>query len=225
MSNVSGNAYALTTFCPIINGYKDGMSNCSLIRKKLQELPENEDSPLAKVANTYLARFYILDDAIFQSYPNTLDKLQSHYLVFTANLHGNLDAYLTRMWNSISDDIKQIWAGCVGFDKVDSAPSFVNYIKKCRVTTTFFFNGSTDDSLEEQLKSLFLKQEFSKFVFAHQGTPAKQLLQDFKEFINYSQPKVLGAPTWKAGACSLDGVCEKIDKAYKDKEPILHHFL
>ena len=139
MPNISGNAYALTTFCPIRNGHKEGMANCSLLRKKLQDLPENEDSPLAKVDNTYLARFYILDDAIFGDYPAKLDKLQSKYLVFTANLHSDLDTYLTGMWNSINDVIKHIWADCVGFEKVDSAASFVAYIKECQVTTTYFF--------------------------------------------------------------------------------------
>jgi hypothetical protein len=208
MPNISGNAYALTTFCPIRNGHKQGMANCSLIRKKLQELPENDDSPMAKVDNTYLARFYILDDVIFGDYPAKLDKLQSKYLVFTANLYGDLDTYLTGMWNSISDVIKEIWADCVGFEKVDSAAGFVTYIKKCQVRTTFYFNGSTDEPLQEQLKSLFLKQEFSKFVFAHQGAPSEKILQDFKDFIAWSKPKVLASPTWKAGACSLDGVCK-----------------
>jgi hypothetical protein len=209
MPNVSGKAYGLTTFCPIRNGHKDGMAHSSLLRKKLQELPENEGSPMAEVSNTYMARFYILDDAIFESYPAKLDKFQSKYLVFTSNFHGDLDTYLTGMWNNISPVIKQIWEDCVGFEKVDSARSFIEYIKKCQLTNTFYFNGSTDDTLEEQLKSLFLKQEFSKFVFAHQGAPAKQLLKDFKDFIAYSRPKVLGSPTWKAGVCSLDSVCEK----------------
>jgi hypothetical protein len=148
-----------------------------------------------------------LDDAIFESYPAKLDKLQSKYLVFSANLHGDLNTYLTGMWNSISDTVKDIWSDCIGFDKVNSAATFVEYIKKCQVTTTFFFNGSTDDSLQEQLKSLFLKQEFSRFVFSHQGVPAKQLLQDFKDFIAYSKPRVLASPTWKAGACAPDSIC------------------
>jgi len=208
MANTSGSAYALTTFCPIKNGHEGGISNCSSVRKTLQELPENDASPLAKVPNTYMARFYILDDAIFQSYPAKLDKLQSSYLVFTSNFHGELDTYLAGMWNNISEAIRAIWTGCVGFDRVDSARSFTDYIKKCQLMTTFFFNGSTDDTVEEQLKSLFLKQEFSKFVFSHQGMPAEQLLKDFKEFIKYAQPKVLSFPTWKAGVCSLDGICK-----------------
>jgi hypothetical protein len=209
MPNISGNAYALTTFCPIRNGQAGGITNGSLLRRKLEELPENERSPMAKVANTYLARFYILDDASFESYPNKLDTLQSKYLVFTSNFHGDLDSYLTGMWNSIENDVRQIWATCVGFEKVDSAAAFVAYIKKCQLPTTFFFNGSTDEPLEEQLKSLFLKQEFSKFVFAHQGASASQLLADFKDFIAYAKPNVLSFPTWRAGVCSPDDTAEK----------------
>ena len=218
MPNASGNAYGLTTLCPIRNGQKGGTSYSNLIRKVLQELPENQDSPLAKVANTYLARFYILNDAIFESFPNKLDRLQSSYLVFTSNLYGDLDLYLTGMWSSIQADIQTIWGNCVGFEKVNSASSFIEYIKKCQVTTTFFFNGSTDDPLEEQLKSLFLKQEFSKFVFAHQGVPPAKLLPDFKEFINYAQPEVLAFPTWRAGMCSLDGVC--VDERIEHKKSL-----
>jgi hypothetical protein len=206
MPNSSGKAYALTTFCPIKNGQQGGISNGSLLRRKLQDLPEYSYSPLAKVSNTYLARFYILDNAIFQSYPNALDNLQSKYLVFTSNFHGDLESYLTGMWNSIEATIKDLWTDCVGFDSVNSAGSFVEYIKKCQVYTTFFFNGSTDDSVAEQLKSLFLKQEFSKFVFEHQGAPPARILADFKTFINYSQPKNLSSPTWRAGAESLDEI-------------------
>ncbi len=206
MPNISGKAYALTTFCPIKNGQQAGLSNGSIVRKKLQELPEAADSPMAGIPNTYLARFYVLDNAIFQSYPFEKDTLQSQYLAFSVNLHGDLDTYLTGMWDNASATIKDIWADCVGFEHVNSTETFKAYIKKCQVNTTFFFNGSTDDSLAEQLKSLFLKQEFSKFVFKHQNVPAPQLLADFKEFIAYAQPKVLTGPTWRAGSDTLDNI-------------------
>ncbi|WP_183560418.1 hypothetical protein [Mucilaginibacter sp. SP1R1] len=104
--------------------------------------------------------------------------------------------------------MKTTWANCVAFDKVNSAETFVQYIKKCQIETTFFFNGSTDDSLAEQLKSLYLKQEFSKFVFTHQGLPPSQLLSDFRAFINEVKPTDLAFPTWNAGVCSLDGICK-----------------
>lgn len=205
MPNISGKAYALTALCPIKNQHINNESYASLLRRILQELDEN-NSPFAKVPNTYLARLFILDDTIFESFPHLLDKLQSKYLVFTANIHGDLDTYLEGVWENMQQEIKNIGQYCVGFDKVGSKATFIEYMKKCQVTTTFFFNGSTDDSLEEQLKSLYLKQEFSKFVYAHQGVPPEQLLRDFKEFIAIVQPKNLASPTWRAGAGTLENV-------------------
>ena len=69
--------------------------------------------------------------------------------------------------------------------------------------TTFLFNGSTDDSLPEQLKSLYLKQEFSKFAFENQGLEPNELRQAFQQFIARTEPANLAGPTWRAGAAEL----------------------
>ena len=63
-----------------------------------------------------------------------------------------------------------------------------------------FFNGSTDDSLAEQLKSLYVKQEFSRFVFDNQGSSAQNLQAAFNAFVDRAQPTELKGPTWKPGA-------------------------
>ncbi len=206
MPNISGNAYGLTTLCPVKNSNEGDQSNASFIREYLQELPIDADSPMAKVPNTYLARLFILNDTIYESHPHQLDRLKSSYLVFTSNFHGGVNEYLTGMWNTISVEIKDIWNHCVGFEGVDNAPSFVEYIKKCQVKTTFFFNGSTDDSLKEQLKSLYLKQEFSDFVFSHQGAGEEELLEDYKAFVKKTNPEILEFPTWRAGGSSLETI-------------------
>lgn len=74
------------------------------------------------------------------------------------------------------------------------------------MNTTFFFNGSTDDSLAEQLKSLYLKQELSKFVFEHQGAGPEELRNAFKLFIQKTKPESLDFPTWKAGVSNLHNI-------------------
>lgn len=210
MPNKSGNAYGLTILCPIINGNKGDQSFASDTREYLQDkMSENAISPMAKVPNTYLARFFVLNDTIYESHPHNLDHLKSKYLVFTSNFYGKRDVYIKGMWDAISDTIKQIWKHCVGFDEVTDANSFLGYIKKCQVETTYYFNGSTDDPLEEQLKSLYLKQEFSDFAFEHQGVSEEKLLDDFKSFIDRVKPD-LAVPTWSAGAETLDTVV--IDK-------------
>lgn len=206
MPNTSGKAYALTTLCPLKDKGENGELPVLYTRGMLEQLPQCEDldqSPMAKVPNTYLARFFILDDAIFEGYPYHVDRLRSKYLVFACEFHGGLDPYIKGMYKAISGDIKKIWKYGVGFEQVSDENSFLSYIKKCQVETTFFFNGSNDCSLAEQLKSLYLKQEFSRFVFENQGKDPATLLNSFKQFIEMARPTDLNTPTWKAGGDDL----------------------
>lgn len=213
MANRSGNAYALTLLCPIKEGSPKAVPGGSdqtyaeWIRYQLQQLRVNEASPMARVPNTYLSRLWVLNDVPYQGHPAVCERLKSSYLVFSTNFHGDLDAYLTGMWNNVEVEIRALLGCCVGFDHmVNDVGTFIAYVKRCQVTTTFFFNGSSDESLEEQLKGLYLKQEFSIFAFANQGKSAADLQEAFKAFVDRTEPRNLARPTWKPGAYELDKV-------------------
>lgn len=210
MANESGNAYALTMLCPILPGSPPGAASgethTTLLRNVLQTMDLNEKSPMAKVPDTYLCRFYVLGDVFYQGHPALLEHLKSHYLVFSSNFYGPLDAYLEGMWSALKEQIPAILAHCIGSQTVRDAASFIEYVKKCQVTTTFFFNGSTDEPLAQQLKNLYLKQEFSKFAFANQGKSPKELQDAFLEFVQRVQPANLDGPAWVPGAYHLDRV-------------------
>lgn len=215
MPNKVGNAYGLTTMCPIKNGgppervdadgnkIRDNRSYGSIIRDRLEDWRCDEDSPMARVPNTYLCRFYVLDDVLYQGKPAEVEHLKSKYLVFSSNFHGDLEPYLRGMWDAAEDEVRRIWEYGVAFDQVRDADGFIEYIKKCQVYTTFFFVGSTDVSLAEQLKGLYLKQEFSKFAFANQGKTAEEKQAAFAEFVARAQPENLNGPTWRPGASCL----------------------
>jgi hypothetical protein len=211
MANKSGNAYALTLLCPIRQGLPEqapagleGQTCADLIRYELQRLTLNEMSPMARVPNTYLSRLFVLNDVPYQGHPAILEHLKSNYLVFSSNFHGELDPYLHGMWDNVKEEIETLLQHCVGFDSVTNAETFIAYIKKCQVETTFFFNGSSDAPLEEQLKSLYLKQEFSKFAFENQGKSPAELQAAFRAFVERTQPANVQRPRWKAGAYHLD---------------------
>jgi hypothetical protein len=74
------------------------------------------------------------------------------------------------------------------------------------VTTTFYFNGSTDVPLAEQLKALYLKQEFGKFARSHFGKSPAEVQKAFARFVAEAEPSNLAKPTWRAGASSLEVV-------------------
>jgi hypothetical protein len=220
MANEDGNAFALTMLCPILpgispdsQGVASGNTHSAVLRDLLLTLHVNEKSPMAQVPNTYLCRFYVLSDVPYQGKPAYNEHLKSEYLVFSSNFYGKLDLYLEGMWNALENGVRTILQHCVGGSTVRDAPSFIEYVKKCQVTTTFFFNGSTDEPLEQQLKNLYLKQEFSKFVFANQGKSPPELQQAFLEFVRRARPADLNGPTWAAGAYHLDRVVVDRTKA------------
>jgi len=160
---------------------------------------------MAKVPDTYLCRFFVLSNVAYQGKPAILEGLKSQYLVFVADIHGDRDTYLKGMWAHAETFIKNAWKHCVDFGSVDSAASFVDYIVRCQVTTTLYFDGSTDKPLAEQLKALYLKQQFSRFAFESVAKSPEELQRDFKAFVAHAKPTELAAPTWRAGADKLDG--------------------
>jgi len=197
--NTSGRAYGLTLLCPIKNKSRDDRSYAEILRDFLENLASDDASPMAKVPNTYLARFYVLNDVFFQGHGFREEHLKSKYLVFSSNFHGDRDAYVQGMWNCNKKGVSAIWKYCVGFDDVKTAHDFLQYVKRCQVDNALFFNGSTDDSLPEQLKALYLKQEFTRFAYDNQGASPERLQKKFKKFLERTQPLNLEEPTWLPG--------------------------
>ena len=214
MGNISGNAYALTVLSPIKNGFVTGeeIAYADKVRDLLHDWNMLDNSPMTRVPQTYLCRYFVLDDVYTESLsgsnalPNE-DHLKSKYLVFSSNFHGgptgDVDSYLRGMWDGIGDYVRQIWNYCYGFEQVNDAASFASYIKKCQLTASLFFVGANDEPLEEQLKALYLKQEFAKFAVDTQGLEAIALRAHYKTFIKRVAPTTLSAPTWEPGKYRL----------------------
>ena len=226
-SNISGKAYALTILSPIRNARAGDRSCADAVRDTLENWNQLQNSPMARVPQTYLARFFVLDDVFTESLPgaNVFDTasdmlpvvpdslrravlpaeehLQSKYLVFSSDFHGDLDVYLQGMWQTIAPEVQGLWQHCYDFDTVKDAASFVAYMKRCQLTAALFFVGSNDEPLEEQLKALYLKQEFSRFALESQGLPTAELKVRYQEFIARVKPRDLAGPAWTPGQYSL----------------------
>ena len=204
MPNDSGDAYALSALCPLLDDTQNDRSCAAVVRDRLRALPLDEASPFAAVPNLYLCRLFVLDDVFFQGQPAAEDHLRCRYLVFVAEIHGKLRPFLEGLWRNAEPSIRRIWAPCIGFEGVSSARDFVRYIERCQVETTFYFNGSNDLSPAEQLKALYLKQELAKFARQHQGEDAPSLQRAFRAFVQRVEPYNLARPSWRPGASNLD---------------------
>src|SRR6185437_5677511 len=122
----------------------------------------HRQSPFAKSTRTHFARFVVIDDV---AYPgrlsgNTLvaaatgvvltdaqpqDNLNCPFLLFVVDFDaasgddGERDAYLSELWNAMSDDLANLFRFCRGFNATDGK-GFAAYIAKCQLETTMSFN-------------------------------------------------------------------------------------
>jgi hypothetical protein len=209
MANSYSNVYSLTVFCPLRPGGGGQPSPAARIRHTLDHEPSDHRGAMAGVPNTYFCRMFVLDDVTYQGKPAVCEHLQSSYFVFTAALYGDPEQYLRGLWAHATPFVREVWQFCVGFDRVQDDVAFARYIRQCEVNTNLFFNGSiepgsTNQSLAEQLKALYVQQEFSKFVLEHQGLPAGEIQEAFRVFLARVRPDDVAGPTWRAGASSLE---------------------
>lgn len=210
MADQAQGATNLILMAPIRDGVTDaGCSYAYHIRQHLHDLPLNDKSPWAAVPDTYLARWYLLDDVAYQGKPAKEDHLANRYLILIAHFHGDRARFLRHCWHHMERLLQELYGYAWDFDTVVDADSWVAYAERCVIPTGFFFNGSTGDPLAEQLKALYLRQAFTQFVMSHQGLADDQLHHAFVRWCDEHQPENLAGPTWRPGAHRLHNVVTK----------------
>ena len=182
MANISGKVYGLTVLSPIIEDNRLDICHSMELRWYLSQLPRDSRSPFAQLSSTYLARLVVMDDVIFVGHPAHEEHLKSRYLVFETNFDGDLDTYLRRMATETKEFVEAVWKHCVGFPGTGNVGAFIAYMKKCQITTTFFFADVNDQTVESTLQALKTQTSLAHFMERHEGTPAAELQRAFGEF-------------------------------------------
>ena len=91
--------------------------------------------------------------------PQKVDRLNAAYLMFAADIdavtedgdplpenlteqeqHAVRDSYARKLWETMEPEIREIYGNCFGFDQVNDANGFANYLQRCQVETTMPFN-------------------------------------------------------------------------------------
>ena len=183
MANQSGNVYGLTILSPILQDQNAETSHNCAIRMKLASLPCDEFSPFAKLSSTHMARLVVMDDVVYVGMPSCEEHLKSQYLIFETNFDGDLDNYLTRMAREISADVDAVWKHCWGYPGTKNLAAFIAYMKKCQITTTFYFADVNSRTVRETLTALQTQAAVARFIEKNQGRPAADLQKSFTEFV------------------------------------------
>jgi hypothetical protein len=146
-------------------------------------LPRNQECPFAKVTSTHMCRLTVMNDVVFVGSPAVEEHLKSQYLVFESNFDGDLDSHLAAMVNEIPECVDKVWSHCVGYPGIASVKAFQDYMKKCQLTTTFYFADVNNKTVSQTLRALQTQEAVAAFIEAHQGKSSEEVQQVFAAFI------------------------------------------
>jgi len=199
MANESGQVYGLTILSPIIEDQRLDIDHTTQLRWYLSTLPRDNTSPFAMVSSTYLARLVVLDDVVFVGKPACEEHLKSRYLIFETNFDGDLDTYLRRMASEVGEFVDAVWKHCVGYPGANNSDAFVAYMKKCQLTTTFFFADVNDRTVKDTLRALQTQSALTHFIEKNQGKPPAEIQKLFGIFLERLKSAPAPLPGGRAG--------------------------
>jgi hypothetical protein len=181
MSNQSGSIYGLTILSPIRDDPQADIPPSLAIQMYLAKLPRDHHSPFAKLSSTHMARLSVLEDVVRVT-PVIEERLTTSYLVFESNFDGDIDAYLMRMASAVPEFVQAVWQHCVGYPLEGDEYSFITYMKKCQVETTFYFAAVNNKTVQETLLALRAQSSVAAFIERNQGKHGAELHRAFSEF-------------------------------------------
>ena len=105
--------------------------------------------------------------------------LKSSYLVFTATLDGDRDAFLDRLRERIPDAADSWWGHCVGYPGSADRDAFLRYLRHNQIKTAFVASPYARASVEDVRESLALRDRVVEFAADAQGLDAAELQRRF----------------------------------------------
>jgi hypothetical protein len=161
MTDQIGKKYGFTALFPIKPGEHVGE-----LRIHLRSLDSHVNgSPLSNVHIIHMARFAIIDQMPYQGLPAKNDVLNSAYLLFLCEFDGSSsDSLAAELVRAIPEEVDEIWRHCRGFPDPASADRLADYFTRCQLGTNLCLTDRPDDSVDDILRALIYKREFSELV-------------------------------------------------------------
>lgn len=142
---------------------RETLANLPTARQSPASEAGSLNSPFARNRRTHFARFAVLEDVVYNGrdqtdalvsavadtnlgIPQPVDHLTTPYLLFAADIdaasgdEAELRGYLTGLWADMEPELRAVFRHCIGFESVNDADGFADYIVRCQVETTMPFN-------------------------------------------------------------------------------------
>jgi hypothetical protein len=165
VANQNGNKYGLTALFPIKPG-----EHAARLRIHLRSLDSQlNGSPLSKVPIIHMARLVIIDQIPYQGLPAKTDTLNSDYLLFLCAFDGSSsDSLVQELVQYIPTEVDTIWQHCRAFPGTQSVDRLADYFQRCSLKTTLFLADRPTESVQDILRALVYKREFSELLLCFQ---------------------------------------------------------
>jgi hypothetical protein len=174
--NVAGRTYALLVLAPIRAGLEDEL------RAYLGALPR-DDSPLARLGRTHLARWIVVPDMPAPPGTDLRDPLGDAYLLFTSNFDGDVDSYLDELCERLQPEAGEIWGRCIGCPRPAAGAALKAYLGRNRIDAGFVFAAYGDAPVARVRSALRKRERLESFVIRAQdmqpGERRRAFLEEF----------------------------------------------
>ena len=126
--NQYGKAYGLTSLFPILPGHTDALE------AHLHALDPDE-SPLGRLPQLHMSRLHVIRGLVYQGPPQIPETLDNDYLIFTASIDGDIDAFLRDFASLLGPDADAIFSHTVGFPGTGDSGAFARWALSTSATT------------------------------------------------------------------------------------------
>jgi hypothetical protein len=162
LSDACGQSRALT----VLTRVKDERA----LRAALARLPDEGQSPLARLPGTHFGRWVVM--------PDLGDGPQ---LLFSATHDRSDDDYLQQIASHLADEADEIWGHCEGYPGAADGQAFAAYLKNHRVRTNLFVSAYPRATLPEVLEGLDLRERLGDFAPRAQSMDPEELRTEFRK--------------------------------------------
>ena len=174
--NIVGKTYSLMVWTPIAPGREDDL------RAHLEGL-DKDDSPLARVPRTHMARWIVVPDMPVAPGTDLVDPLGTQFLLFTSNFDGDADSYLRELVKLIPQEAAQIWGHCIGCPQPAEGAALKAYLHRNQVDSGVAFAAYPNASVAQIKRALDKRARLIDFaVRAQEMKPSQRRKAFLKEF-------------------------------------------
>lgn len=150
----------ISVLSPIIEGREQEL------RDLLESLPTGDESPLARLAGTHMARWSIVAPLPRKKSEDTIDS--TSYLLFTSWYGGDTSLYVSEMRSHLGELADEIWSKCVAYPGRRDLSQFSAYLTRHSIRPHMAFGGYPDSATEVRA-SLELRDELVPVVKRQSG--------------------------------------------------------